>query len=342
MSIPTTSIRFFGSILQENICRTMSRYNVVRLDGQSTYETWAATMLAVWRSMGLYEIGVDGVWPDQDATKDEVKAFESLSHRAVGVYIQVVTPMVLRNIIEMANPHLMWNHSKAEYQRTMAFALVYQLGNLGELPHKFDSTQPMSSFVQSFETEWSRLHKLARDSSDSFRQVFALFLRHDKAKRGFLLGFLKVKQPLFDIDYDTPQHSALATRSSGVKKPAKLTKAAHVSKSQPKDCTFCRKHHPIVAAGYYWTECQHLKQFKKDEARGKAPTEYARMTLRAEENVSKTLLYFDSTAYTCPYPERFEFIDSCSGLVKTSSGGNMEVVRRDYFLLSPQRCTICS
>ncbi|KAI0997357.1 hypothetical protein K3495_g10826 [Podosphaera aphanis] len=48
-----TPTRIFGPILQENMCRTMSLNNVVRLDGQATYETWAATMLAVWRSMGL-------------------------------------------------------------------------------------------------------------------------------------------------------------------------------------------------------------------------------------------------------------------------------------------------
>ncbi|KAI0997356.1 hypothetical protein K3495_g10825 [Podosphaera aphanis] len=249
----------------------------------------------------------------------------------------------------------MWNHLKAEYQRSTAFALVYQLGNLAELPHKFDATQPMSSFVQNFETEWSRLHKLARDSSDSYRQEFALFLSHDKAKRDFLLGFLsrhrknivdnlttkdeltfmEVKQRLLDIDYDTPQHSALVTRSSGVKKPAKLTKAAKVSKSQPKECTYCKKHHPRVAAGHFWTECQRLKQFKQNEAKGKTPTEEAHMTHRAEENVSKTLFYFDTcaTAHMCPHPDRLEFIDVCSGPVKSSSGGSMEVVGKGSVLL---------
>ncbi|KAI0993409.1 hypothetical protein K3495_g14775, partial [Podosphaera aphanis] len=176
-----------------------------------------------------------------------------------------------------------------------------------------------------------------------------------KHKRDFLLGFLsrhrknivdnlttkdeltftEVKQRLLDIDYDTPQHSALVTRSSGVKKPAKLTKAANVSKSQPKECTYCKKLHPRVAAGHFWTECQRLKQFKQNEAKGKTPTEEAHMTHRAEENVSKTLFYFDTcaTAHMCPHPDRFEFIDACSGLVKSSSGGNMEVVGKGSVLL---------
>ncbi|KAI0993728.1 hypothetical protein K3495_g14456 [Podosphaera aphanis] len=115
ISSPPTPTRTFGPILQENICRTMSLNNVVRFDGQSTYQTWAATMLAVWHSMGLYEVVVEGVRPEQNAAKDEVKNFESLSHCAVGVYIQVVSPMRLRNIIKMANPHLMWNHLKSGY-----------------------------------------------------------------------------------------------------------------------------------------------------------------------------------------------------------------------------------
>ncbi|KAI0992692.1 hypothetical protein K3495_g15493 [Podosphaera aphanis] len=90
---------------------------------------------------------------------------------------------------------------------------------------------PIAGFIQKFEAEWFQLFRLARDSTDSYRQEFAVFLGNDKAKRDFLLGMLSrhcknivdnlttkddlsftdVKQRLLDCDYEST-NSALLTR----------------------------------------------------------------------------------------------------------------------------------
>ncbi|RKF73821.1 hypothetical protein GcM3_092031, partial [Golovinomyces cichoracearum] len=50
---------FFTNLCKEYTIRSMNLTNMVPLDGQANYDSWASTMSATWRSMGLYELVVD-------------------------------------------------------------------------------------------------------------------------------------------------------------------------------------------------------------------------------------------------------------------------------------------
>ncbi|KAF5202139.1 Reverse transcriptase, RNA-dependent DNA polymerase, partial [Thalictrum thalictroides] len=225
------SSTFFTVILKDNPIRQISLNNIVILTGQSTYETWAIMMITLWRTMGLYELVVDGIKPILNAGKEEIKAYTVLRNSAIGTFLQVVHADILKVLLEKSDPHLMWTYLVTEFKRDTAYALVYQLGNLCHLFTAYDATKTLSEFIQLFENEWYKLYRLARDSNEEYRQDFANFLQKDLVKRDFLLGFLSrykknivdnlttktdltfavVKQRLLDIDYEETTHTALAT-----------------------------------------------------------------------------------------------------------------------------------
>ncbi|CAJ2645143.1 unnamed protein product [Trifolium pratense] len=225
------SSTLFTVILKDNPIRQISLNNIVILTGQSTYETWAIMMITLWRTMGLYELVVDGIKPILNAGKEEIKAYTVLRNSAIGTFLQVVHADILKVLLEKSDPHLMWTYLVTEFKRDTAYALVYQLGNLCHLFTAYDATKTLSEFIQLFENEWYKLYRLARDSNEEYRQDFANFLQKDLVKRDFLLGFLSrykknivdnlttktdltfavVKQRLLDIDYEETTHTALAT-----------------------------------------------------------------------------------------------------------------------------------
>ncbi|POS86565.1 hypothetical protein EPUL_002924, partial [Erysiphe pulchra] len=55
--------------------------------------------------------------------------------------------------------------------------------------------------------------------------------------------------------------------------------------------------------------------------------ELANVTINETSNVSNSPFYFDTcaTSHMCPYPERFQHLSVCSGLVTSSSGASMSV-----------------
>ncbi|RKF56174.1 hypothetical protein GcM3_197021 [Golovinomyces cichoracearum] len=101
----------------------MNLTNVTQLGGQATYNIWSSTMIAVFCSMKLVEVVVDRMKSASNINEDERKAYESLSNSALGIFIQVVSPEILKCIIDMENPHTMWTHVKSEYHRDTPYAL---------------------------------------------------------------------------------------------------------------------------------------------------------------------------------------------------------------------------
>lgn len=315
--------------------------NVRVLHGQEDYHIWAATMNLVWRSMKVYDLVVLGAKPADDATTEEIEAWQTLSHQAAAVYIQVVSPEILEKIVELDNPHDMWIHLKSEFYRDTAFALVSQVASLASLSVAYDKEVPIASFVSKFETEWLRLQKLAKASSDSYRQTFAKFLQEDKAKRDFLLGFLvtheknvvdnlstkdelsyaEVKQRLLDLDSvpsDGPSHSAFATNDLKIKTSSKSNKF----------CTWCKKHHPAHQNGHTWSTCSKLKRYNdthdslmKDQSDEPEMNE-THAAVHESNKVSSPSFYLDTCAssHMCPNLGRFESLSLCTGSVKSSSG----------------------
>jgi len=131
---------------------------------------------------------------------------------------------------------------------------------LVSLPTQY-SGSGLLDFIYKFESQWVRLTKLSKGSTDSYRTTFAAFLNEDKAKRNFLLGFLvkhhenlvdnltttdslshaDVKQPLMDIDTSEPEDNTALHHSkpSGNKLKGKKPKGNSDSSSPKcKTCTW--------------------------------------------------------------------------------------------------------
>ena len=274
MSLPTKS-EFFATKLTSS--RTMALTNVVQLTGHENYDLWANTMIVVWNTNKVFELVVEGRVPEED-NPSEVLAYNDLCTLAKGIYIQVVSKDILADILELQNPHLMWTHLESEFKKNSSFNLIHQLRSLVLLASEYDPSQPMSKNIGKIETEYSRLFKLARDSSDNERKCFSQFLKSDMIKRDFLLCFLaqdqknvvdnlstkdnlsyaEVKQRLYDLDHGGPTQLALVTREAEPKthisKPRKPNRVA-----KRVQCTYCRKHHPSNSNGHDWRNCPRIR-----------------------------------------------------------------------------------
>ncbi|RKF65556.1 hypothetical protein GcC1_119036, partial [Golovinomyces cichoracearum] len=201
-----------------------------------------------------------------------------------------------------------------------------------------------------FEAEWFKLLKLTKDSSDTYRQQFAVFLGYDKAKRDSLLGlisrhhkiivdnlttkdsltFTEVKQRLLDCDYES-SGTALLTVSSNInagnRKSNKRGRKPEKIPDPEEPCTFCKKHFLDKPRNHSWETCPQRKQWSKRSNKSDPPTFHeAHMTTEIEQ-VSPKNFYLDTsaTSHMCPYPEKFINLKICSGLVKTSSGDGTNI-----------------
>lgn len=336
---------------------------VTTLTGQENYDIWSSVMEAVWRSTRMFEMVVEGKRPEPGDSPEEFEAYDLMYHQAVSIYLQVVGPEVIVQIIDLKDPHDMWKHLKSEYKRGSSFALVFQLGKVMDIPQTVPDPHSISSLVKQFESEWLSLCKLAGDSTDEYRIELARCFSRDKAKRDFLLGMLsryhksvvnnlvarddlsynQVKQHLFDIDFKAPgQNSALLTSKANVES-SEPTQGTHSKVKKKITCAYCKKHFPSQANGHRWQRCRKMRAAKKKgwSMKGDKPTsnETANMTSTQEEQVSKTPFYLDTcaTAHMCPYPDRFETLSICTGLVKSSSGQGMTVKGKGSIVL---RCLL--
>ena len=334
---------------------TLKLDNVTILTGQENYNIWAATMKHLLKTIKCAEIVINGIEPEEDASDEEQDAYESLCDHANTLFIQTVSKEILEKIVELEHPHEMWMYLRTQYYRDTAYALVSQIMNLVALPSTYDSSQPISSFVQRFETEWLHLVKMAKSFKDDYRKRFAEFFEEDKAKRDFLLGFLsrhqknvvdnlstkddftfaEVKQRLLDLDHEVLESSssdqvalaAFEQKRKG-KAPAKASNNFN-SGTKTKECTWCKKHHPGRHQGHYWSECLKLKKHQ-EEKKGKAHSgrEEAHVTTdSASKEVSTPFFYFDTaaTSHMCPILDRFEHISLCTGSVRSSAGTTMPI-----------------
>ncbi|RKF82530.1 hypothetical protein GcM1_170004 [Golovinomyces cichoracearum] len=129
---------FFTTVLKDNPIRSIALNNIVVLTGQATYETWSIMMMTIWRTMGMYELIVDGLKPISNAGTEEIRAYTVFSNAAIDTFLQVVHSDILKLLLEKV----------AEYKRDTAYALVYQLKNLCQLFTAYDSEKSLSEFIQ--------------------------------------------------------------------------------------------------------------------------------------------------------------------------------------------------
>ncbi|RKF76354.1 hypothetical protein GcM1_227009 [Golovinomyces cichoracearum] len=80
--------------------------NIIRFDGQNTYNLWASMMTAIFRNLKLHEIVIQGLLPPPDSSVDEIKAYHCLNDSVLAIIIRA---------------------------RNTAYALVHKLGSLCQL-----------------------------------------------------------------------------------------------------------------------------------------------------------------------------------------------------------------
>lgn len=303
----------------------MQLTNVVQLSGYDNYDSWFNTIIVVWDTHKLHELVVEGMAAEEN-NPTKAYAYKELCTLAKNIYILVVCPDILASLLELQNPHLMWKYLKTEYKRNSTFNLVYQFRNLALLAIAYVPSQPISAFIKTFETEYSRLTKLARDSSDDNRKLLAQFLQSDTIKRTFILAFLAqgqknvvdnlatkdnlsyaaVKQRLLDLDQETPVEMAMAICfKRGKPFTSNLTKPSKFAKLQ--ECTYCLKHFPSNSSGHTWKNCPKVQERgrKKKHASSSGIQEQSNIATSQSENVSKQPFYFDTgaTSHMCPDPD---------------------------------------
>lgn len=288
----------------------MSLAHIPILTGQETYELWAATLEAIWGNLLMEELVLEGWKTDSNASLEEKEAYEFLYRSAVGIFIQVVNSDVLKLIINLKDPHIMWTYLKTQYQRTSAYAVVFQIGCLSLLAASYDSSQPISHYIQKFESEYFRLNKLVGGSEEEHRKHGSNYFSHDKTKRDFLLGFLsrhqknvvdnlttkgdltydEVKQRLLDTDYGTSSQVALVTESRVDQvKPSWHTSKKGMRVKKSRYCTFCKKHNPSRYLGHVWNNCEFLKIARRDKVKTSSMTnDMANATSTNTENIAST------------------------------------------------------
>ncbi|KAI0998296.1 hypothetical protein K3495_g9899 [Podosphaera aphanis] len=72
-STPSTT---FVSCNKDHALRPSTYSNVTLITGPETYDVWASVMEAVWRSLRLYELVVDGRKPEPGCNPEETEAYE--------------------------------------------------------------------------------------------------------------------------------------------------------------------------------------------------------------------------------------------------------------------------
>ncbi|RKF87686.1 hypothetical protein GcM1_084002 [Golovinomyces cichoracearum] len=250
-------------------------------------------MEAVWRSLKLYELVVEGKRPEPGSGPEKNEAFDAMFHAAIGLHLQVVGPNVIKHIVDFKNPHEMWMHLKLEYKRGSSFGLVFQLGKIMDVHNNIEDPISISSL-------------LSGDSTDEYRVLFARCFNIDKEKRDFLLGMLsrhhksavnnlitrddlsyaQVKQHLFDMDYDPPsQNSAFLTERQSEK--SALPKPFRPNKVGRKiTCSYCLKHFPSIAKRHTWQIFRKKRAAESSKNKNKLNTpakEVAHMTSATDD-----------------------------------------------------------
>ncbi|KAI1001440.1 hypothetical protein K3495_g6760 [Podosphaera aphanis] len=315
---------FFVSRNKARSSLSMSFSNVTQLTGRDTYDTWAAIMDAIWYSQQLGEMVIGGKKPEKDDSPEERE----------------------RHIC-----YCLSMQSLSSFRSNTAYSLVFQLGTFSMLPQRYDPSLPLSNFIENFESEYFRLLKLSSGSTEEHRQLFAKFFEHDKTKREYLLGFLspflknvvdnlttkgdlsfdEVKPRLLDTDYQTPTQTALITREQrgglNFNNPAGIKKL--------KVCTYCQRHFPSANLNHGWHKCPN-RRLKNSAEKGSVTKEMANVTITSTDQVSTSPFYFDTcaTSHMCPYPDRFEYLDQCTGFVTSSSGASMAIRGKGSVLIN--------
>src|SRR5258705_5580082 len=189
------------------------------------------------------------------------------------------------------DPHEIWNHLQTQYYSDTAFSFIHELNNLFTIGSTYDSTKPITEFIENFESKWAIVTQLSGRSNNSnlYRKKFNEFLSCDEAKRDILLSalvpfmenvidnistktdiiFAEAKSHLISRPSQSSQDAALLVTGTNTKgKGKKSWKKRFQNKSNsnqnhnnPNDsskpwCMYCKKHNLSLYKGHTWMVCR--------------------------------------------------------------------------------------
>ena len=164
--------------------------NIQPLKGLENYEVWSNQVSLILFAIGAKSIVLSGIVPD-DLTAEHAAY---LTQQAFLIIIQLVSAPIMAQIANFTNPHEMWAYLKENYYSDTYFSLVHQMQVLFTLERTLDTNRPIGEFIQTFETEWSRMYQLASGTS-KYKMLMKQVLEQDEAKRDWLLAALVSNHP---------------------------------------------------------------------------------------------------------------------------------------------------
>ena len=144
----------------------------------------------IFNVVGLHDVVVNSAKPE--GADDNMETFNEIVSAAIVFLIQVIAKPILTIIGRISDPHQIWNHLRIQYYSDTAFSFIYELKNLFTIASTYDSTKPISKFIENFESRWAIIIQVSDGSNNLnlYWKKFNLFLRCDEAKHDILLSAL--------------------------------------------------------------------------------------------------------------------------------------------------------
>src|SRR5258706_6492053 len=258
------------------VVANISLSNLVTLEGKSNYQVWSDQIVMIFKITGLYDVAVLGSsCPDSNS---DIEAYREIKSAAMIMIIQLISQQILAKCNRIHDSYELWTHLKSQYYSDSPYSFVHQMHSLFTIGSSFDSIQPVSDFIEKYESEWASLSTLSASGGESsYRNKLNDFLACDEAKRDILLSILiphmsnvidniitkqtmtfnEAKHRLSSLPSSEFQQAAFLSAKSrrAIQRKSSKTDAAE----KKKVCNWCKKH-GYPCEGHLWFQCRRLKE----------------------------------------------------------------------------------
>src|SRR5258705_8589198 len=149
-------------------------------------------MVMIFKTTGLYDVAVLGTsCTDGNSDNSDMEAYREIKSAAMIMIIQLISQQILAKYNCIHDPYELWTHLKSQYYSDSPYSFVHQMHSLFTIGSSFDSTQPVSDFIEKYESEWASLSTLSASGGESsYRNKLNDFLACNEAKHDILLSIL--------------------------------------------------------------------------------------------------------------------------------------------------------
>src|SRR5258708_21453438 len=238
-------------------------------------------MVMIFKTTGLYDVAVLGTsCTDGNSDNSDMEAYREIKSAAMIMIIQLISQQILAKCNRIHDPFELWTHLKSQYYSDSPYSFVHQMHSLFTIGSSFDSTQPVSDFIEKYESEWASLPTLSASGGESsYCNKLNDFLTCDEAKCDILLSILiphmsnvidnittkqtmtfnKVKHCLSSLPSSEFQQAAFLLAKSRRAIQRKSSKTYTDAAEKKKVCNWCKKH-GFPCEGHLWFQCRRLKE----------------------------------------------------------------------------------